>query len=292
MNQKKSILVTGSNGQLGSELKDLSSAYPSYDFYFADKEQLSIIDEGAVNHFFKSRQPDYCINCAAYTAVDKAEDPAELGLVTAVNADAVKYLSTACAKYDTKFIHISTDYVFDGNGAKPHKVDDITNPVSVYGTTKLEGEKNAAKYTDAIIIRTAWVYSSYGKNFVKTMVKLMRERLQLNVVSDQYGTPTYAADLALAIMLIIDSKKWLPGIYHYTDEGKISWFQFALAIKEITQADCELKPMQTADYPTAAKRPAWSVLDKSKIKEIYNLPIPDWKESLGICLAQLKAQNN
>ncbi|MFT4092283.1 MAG: dTDP-4-dehydrorhamnose reductase [Niabella sp.] len=284
-NQK--ILVTGANGQLGSELRALSESYPGYDFAFTDRQELSITDEASVSNFFDAFQPDFCINCAAYTAVDKAEDPAEKALVASLNADAVGYLAKACAKHNAKFIHISTDYVFDGNGTEPYKVDDITRPVSMYGITKLEGEKNAASFTDAIIIRTAWVYSSYGKNFVKTMMKLMQERPQLNVVSDQYGTPTYAADLAAVIMKIIASGKWEPGIYHYTNEGKINWYEFAVAIKDIIHADCIVNAIPSADYPTPAKRPACSVLDKSRIVQIYNISIPDWKKSLEICIKKL-----
>lgn len=282
------ILVTGANGQLGSELKELSKKFPGYDFTFTGRAELSITDEAAVNTYFDSWQPDYCINCAAYTAVDKAEDPAERSLVEALNADAVGYLAKACNNHNTKFIHISTDYVFNGEGTSPYKEDDITGPVSIYGISKLEGEKFAAQFTDAIIIRTAWVYSSYGKNFVKTMIRLMQEKPSINVVGDQYGSPTYAADLAFAIMQIIASGKWIPGIYHYTNEGKINWYEFAVAIKEISHATTEVKAIPTSGYPTPAKRPAWSVLDKSKIKEIYQVNIPDWRQSLETCIDKIK----
>lgn len=287
MADTKKILVTGANGQLGSEIRELSKNYPEFQFDFTDHQELSIIDADAVNAYFDQHQPAYCINCAAYTAVDKAEDAAERALVDALNAEAPGYLAKACANHQAKFIHISTDYVFEGNGTKPYKEDDSTKPVSVYGITKLQGEKNAAQYTDAIIIRTAWVYSAYGKNFVKTMMKLMQERPQINVVGDQYGTPTYAADLAAAIMKIIVSGKWQPGIYHFTDEGKISWYEFALAIKEQMNAHCEVKAIPTTEYPTPAKRPAWSVLNKTKIKQVYNIEIPDWKDSLRICMDKM-----
>ncbi len=284
----KKILVTGSNGQLGSDIKELAVQYPGFDFLFTDRETLSIIDETAVNRFFDQYQPDFCINCAAYTAVDKAEDAAESGNVQALNADAVGYLARACATHNTKLIQVSTDYVFDGNGTEPYKESDATQPVSMYGITKLAGEELAAKHTDAIIIRTAWVYSTFGKNFVKTMMRLMADKPQISVVSDQYGTPTYAADLAAAIMLIISSGQWKPGIYHYTNEGRINWHEFALAIKDLIQSGCEVKAIPTIQYPTPAKRPAWSVLDKTKIKETYQLEIPDWKASLEVCIGKMQ----
>lgn len=287
MAEGKKILVTGSNGQLGSEIKELSKEYPQYHFSFTDRQGLSITNEQSVNQYFDSYQPDFCINCAAYTAVDKAEDAAERLNVDALNANAVGYLSNACKKYGTKFIHISTDYVFDGKGTVPYKETDTTLPVSVYGITKLKGEQKAIENTDAIILRTAWVYSSYGKNFVKTMIALMQSKPQINVVSDQLGTPTYAADLASTIMQIIDSGKWEPGIYHYTNSGQISWYQFALAIKEMIHSNCEVKPITTAQYPTPAKRPAWSVLDKSHIIETYKINIPEWRDSLQRCLSKL-----
>ncbi len=285
---QKTILVTGSNGQLGSDIKALAGRYPDFNFLFTDRATLSITDEAAVNRFFEAHQPDFCVNCAAYTAVDKAEDVAEFSNVQALNADAVGYLARACAAHNTKLIHVSTDYVFDGNGTEPYKETDATQPVSVYGITKLEGEKRAAEFTDAIIIRTAWVYSTFGKNFVKTMIRLMKEKPQINVVSDQYGTPTYAADLAAAVIHIISSGNWVPGIYHYTNEGRINWHEFALAIKDLIHADCEVKAIPTIQYPTPAKRPAWSVLDKTKIKETYQLEIPDWRTSLELCIGKMQ----
>ena len=283
------ILVTGANGQLGSEIKELAASYSQFQFIFTDYQELSIIDEQAVQLFFDRTNPDYCINCAAYTAVDKAEDPAEYQLVKELNASAVSYLAKACEKQGTKFIHISTDYVFDGNATTPYKPEDVTEPVSVYGTTKLAGEKSALENTQAIVIRTAWVYSSFGKNFVKTMINLMAAKPAINVVSDQLGTPTYAADLAFAIMQIIASGKWQPGIYHYTNEGITNWYEFALAIKENIHASCTVSPIPTSGYPTPAKRPAYSVLDKSKIVEIYTIQIPYWKDSLKACIEKLTA---
>jgi dTDP-4-dehydrorhamnose reductase len=286
--EKRKILVTGSNGQLGSDIRELATQYPGFDFLFTDRETLSITDEAAINTFFNEKQPDFCINCAAYTAVDKAEDAAEFDKVKALNADAVGYLAKACATHHTKLIQVSTDYVFDGSGTEPYKETDTTQPVSVYGNTKLRGEELAAEHTNAVIIRTAWVYSTFGKNFVKTMMRLMAEKPQISVVSDQYGTPTYAADLAAAIMHIISSGKWEPGIYHYTNEGRINWHEFALAIRDIMQSQCEVKAIPTIQYPTPAKRPAWSVLDKTKIKETYQLEIPDWRTSLEVCMGKMQ----
>ena len=286
------ILVTGAQGQLGSEIKEIAAQYPNCIFTFTDRAELSITDKNAVDRFFEDFQPDYCINCAAYTAVDKAEDPEQRGIVEAVNAIAVEYLAAATAKYHAKLIHISTDYVFSGKATLPYKETDTAEPVSIYGITKLKGEQLALANTDAVVIRTAWVYSSYGKNFVKTMINLMQSKPQLKVVSDQYGTPTYAADLAKVIMQMINSGKWIPGIYHYTNEGNINWYEFALAIKDIINATCEIKAIPTIEYPTPAKRPAWGVLDKSKIKEAYHIFIPDWHNSLETCIQKIQRTNN
>lgn len=286
---KKTILVTGANGQLGSEIRNLSSQLVGYHFIFTDYQELSIIDEEAVNVFFKRYQPDYCINCAAYTAVDKAEDPKEFDLVNSLNAIAVGYLASASNLYGTKFLHISTDYVFDGTASAPMKEKEVPNPMSVYGRTKLEGE-NYALQANAIVIRTAWVYSSYGKNFVKTMIHLMNTKESLNVVNDQLGSPTYAADLAKVILDIIDSAKWEQGIYHYTNDGIISWYDFAVAIKELISSNCIVNPIPTSAYPTPAQRPAYSVLDKSKIKQIYNINGVEWKDSLALCIKKLVSE--
>ncbi|MBK6936973.1 MAG: dTDP-4-dehydrorhamnose reductase [Chitinophagaceae bacterium] len=284
--KKKKIIVVGANGQLGSEINVLSPLYPQYEFVFLSEANLSILDFDAVRSVFKVTKPDYLINCAAYTAVDKAEADREIALK--VNAEAVSYIAVLCEEYKTGFIHISTDYVFDGNASVPYKPDDITNPQSVYGDTKLAGERLAFRNNPStILIRTAWVYSEFGHNFVKTMIRLMKEREEIKVVNDQVGTPTYAADLADAIMKIISSEKWVPGIYHFSNAGIISWYDFALAIKEETGSNCRVLPVPTSQYPTSAKRPAFSVLDTSKISVTYSLQITNWRGSLLKCLKRL-----
>ena len=234
------------------------------------------------------------INCAAYTAVDRAEQ--EKDMAFQINGEAVGVLAAVCKEHDTKFIHISTDYVFDGTATVPYKEDSPTNPQSVYGASKLEGEKQALQFNpDTIIIRTSWVYSEFGKNFVRTMLKLMKEKEEINVVNDQFGSPTYAADLAEAILQIIvnlsihtSPRTTHGGIYHFSNEGVISWYDFAVAIKEITGSNCKINPIPTSQYPTAAKRPAYSVLDTSKIQQIFNIKLNGWEESLAVCLERLK----
>jgi dTDP-4-dehydrorhamnose reductase len=284
---KPVILVTGSNGQLGKELKQIADNYSQFNFVFASREDLKLHHFGLVESFFIAAKPQYCINCAAYTAVDKAE--AEQDMAMLVNGEAVGNLAAICKKYQTKFIHISTDYVFDGESETPYKEDDETGPINTYGKSKLLGEQLCMKEdTDAIIIRTSWVYSSFGHNFVKTMMRLMNERNELNVVADQIGSPTYAADLAKAILDIISSGKWEAGIYHYSNEGKISWFEFAQAIKEITGSKAIVHPIETAQYPTPARRPHYSLLNKEKIKTTYAVAVPEWKESLQQCITLLQ----
>jgi dTDP-4-dehydrorhamnose reductase len=286
--EKPVILVTGSNGQLGKELQQLADSYPQYRFVFASRDDMQLHVFGLVENFFIATQPQYCINCAAYTAVDKAESEEELAML--VNGEAVGNLAAVCKKHQTKLIHISTDYVFDGESETPYKEDDATGPINTYGKSKLLGEELCMKENDdAIIIRTSWVYSSFGNNFVKTMMRLMNERNELNVVADQIGSPTYAADLANAILAIINNCQlsivnWLPGIYHYSNEGKISWFEFAQAIKEITNSKAVVHPIETAQYPTPARRPHYSLLNKEKIKSVYHISIPDWKDSLATCV--------
>ena len=286
---QKNILVTGANGQLGQEFQQLEKNFPSLNFLFVSKNELSIADENAVDAFFKNNQIDICINCAAYTAVDKAEKDKETAI--AVNAIAVGYLAKACKNLNAKFIHISTDYVFDGKGGKPFTENDQTNPVNFYGQTKLSGELNAIKENEeTIIIRTAWVYSSFGNNFVKTMIRLMNERESIGVVNDQYGCPTFAADLAQAIMQIIVGNNFIAGIYHYSNKGKISWYDFAKEISQQINSHCVVNEITTSQFPTPASRPSYSVLDTSKIAETFNITIPEWKESLQKCLALLKSQ--
>lgn len=285
--QKKIILVTGANGQLGMELRTVADQFPEFEFLFTAREELSVIDPNAVNEIFEKYYPHYCINCAAYTAVDKAEEPSELEPVTLLNADAVGFLAKNCNQYQTKLIHISTDYVFEGISSNPYEETDSTHPATVYGSTKLKGERLALEYSDAIVVRTSWVYSYYGKNFVKTMIRLMSEGPEINVVNDQVGSPTYANDLAKALLTIISSGKWHGGIYHYANEGKVSWYQFALAIKELIKSNCRVNPIPSSAYPTPAKRPAWSVLNCNKIKDTYPLMIPNWKDSLEKCIGLL-----
>ena len=283
----ESILITGANGQLGNALRNICGNDENYLFYFTDVQELDICDKGQLNDFVKVHNICLIVNCAAYTAVDKAEDERELCFK--INRDAVRNIGEAAAENMAKVIHISTDYVFDGQGNYPYKEDDPTAPQSVYGHSKLEGEKallSACK--DSIIIRTAWLYSETGNNFVKTMLRLGKERDSVGVVNDQRGTPTYASDLAGTIQTIWKSERFVPGIYHYTDEGVCTWYDFAVKIFELLGLKCEVKPLTTAEYPTKAKRPAYSVLDKTKIKETYPVHIPKWEESLNSAIRNLK----
>jgi dTDP-4-dehydrorhamnose reductase len=286
---KKTILVTGANGQVGKEFRVLVMQYPQYNFLFAGREDLAIENFDAVTKYFIDNTIDFCVNCAAYTAVDKAEIEKEKALL--INASATGNLAAVCAVHNTQFIHISTDYVFDGTGKQPYKETDATNPLGVYGQSKLKGEElvlqnNAA----AIIIRTSWVYSSFGNNFVKTMLRLMKERESINVVDDQLGCPTYAADLAVAIMEIINKSSihnFQYSIFNYCNAGIISWYDFAVAIKELSGSNCIVNPIPTLQYPTPARRPQYSVLDTGLIKNIFGVAIPEWKESLKNCLQLL-----
>ena len=280
---KPIILLTGKNGQLGNELQLLAIQYPQYHFEFTDVEELDITDKEKVDIFFAENKPVACINAAAYTAVDKAETNRELSMK--INADAVGILAENCNKYGTRFIHISTDYVFDGTATQPYNEENPVNPANYYGLTKLKGEEHAiANNPSSIIIRTSWVYSFFGNNFVKTMLRLMKERDALNVVSDQYGSPTYAADLAETIMNIVVSSNAPAGIYNYSNEGNISWFDFAKEIRNIAGLTCIINPVDTAEYPTPAKRPAYSVLDKHKIISTFNINTIPWQISLRKCI--------
>jgi len=282
------ILITGSAGQLGNEISKLSVNYPQHHFIFTDVKELNIAKLQDVENFFNKRKIDFIINCAAYTAVDLAEKEKELS--TLINSEAVKNLAQISAQFNATLIHISTDYVFDGRNYKPYNEDDRTNPISWYGKTKLEGEiqlKNNAK--DAIIIRTSWLYSKFGNNFVKTIIKYAQERDFLNVVFDQVGTPTYANDLANTILHIISNYKKTNSIqtYHFSNEGIISWYDFAKTIVELKKIDCIINPIETKDYPTPAARPIYSVLNKTKIKTDYDTVIPYWRDSLIDCLIKM-----
>lgn len=284
---KQTILVTGQNGQLGNELKVLSAINPQYNYVFTSAGELDIADAEKVNEFFNRYKPAVCINAAAYTAVDKAETDKDVALK--INAYAIGTLAENCAKINAKFIHISTDYVFDGTASSPYKEDYPVNPVNFYGESKLKGEEIALeKNPSTIIIRTSWVYSFFGNNFVKTVLRLMKERESISVVNDQFGSPTYAADLAAAILHIAAQPEDKPGIYHFSNEGIISWFDFALAIKELAGLSCDIKAVDTSGYPTPAKRPGYSAMDKAKIKSAFGIEIKPWKESLQKCLLLLQ----
>lgn len=273
------LIITGSNGQLGSELKEILKNHCDKKCYFLDRDSLPLDQPERIADILSSYEADYFIHGAAYTAVDKAES--EQDLAEKVNHHSTAAIAKYCADNRIKLIAISTDYVFDGNSSTALKEDAQVDPINVYGLTKLKGE-NAILENDpnGIIIRTSWVYSSYGNNFVKTMIRLMSEREEISVIDDQIGSPTYAHDLAKAIVDIINSGKWVPGIYHFSNEGEISWFDFASAIKELRGLSCKINAIPTTSYPTPAKRPAFSLLDKGKIKDVYGLDVPYWKNSL------------
>ena len=275
----KKILVTGANGQLGSELAVLSSNYPQYKWIFADRTKITLDDLYLLKTQLIEIQPDIILNCGAYTAVDTAESEKELAFT--INELSVKLIAKYALENKVKLIHISTDYVFDGSSSIALNEEATTNPINVYGASKRAGEVACLKENpNSIIIRTSWVYSKFGNNFVKTMQRLMQERESINVVNDQIGSPTYAADLAQAVMDIVESSNWIPGIYNYSNEGEISWYEFALAIKELGGYDCNVGGIPSASYPTPAKRPEFSLLDKKKIRTVYEVAVPDYKESL------------
>jgi dTDP-4-dehydrorhamnose reductase len=281
------ILITGSNGQLGSELSVLSKNFNA-SFIFTDKEELDITNAHATAALITSIKPDFIINAAAYTAVDKAESESETAYL--INAKAVENLAAVSKKINAKLIHISTDFVFDGTKNTPYSEDDAPNPLSVYGKSKLQGEQVCLQQnTEAIIIRTSWLYSSFGNNFVKTILRLASEKKELRVVHDQKGTPTYARDLAHAILHICrhEKVKSTSGIFHYSNEGACTWFEFASEIVALSEKDCQVIPIKTHEYPTAAVRPKYSVLDKNKIASTFGLSIPEWKNSLKACLQLL-----
>lgn len=277
----KKILVTGAGGQLAQCIEDAANHLqnPAYRFIFLNREHLDITNRELVETYFFSNTVDCVINCAAYTAVDQAESNVETAFE--VNADAVKTLAKESYDCGADFIHISTDYVFNGEGKKPFEEDDLTQPMSVYGKSKLEGERLAMDYNpNAIIIRTAWVYSQYGHNFLKTMLRLFKEKEEIAVVNDQRGTPTNANDLARAILHILQAKDKPAGIYHYTNAGETTWFDFAMKIKELTHATIQINAIPTSAYPTPAKRPNYSVLSTQKIQDTFGVEVPSWEDSL------------
>lgn len=283
------ILITGGNGQLGSELQVLSKVYTQFEWVFTDWEELDLCDLEHLESELTKINPQIIINCAAHTAVDRAESEFELSDV--LNHQSVAILAKWSNANSSKLIHVSTDYVFDGTASTALTEIALPNPINVYGVTKLAGEKACLQENpNSIIIRTSWVYSSFGNNFVKTMSRLMQERDSLNVVNDQIGSPTYAADLAQAIMTIITHKNWQAGIYNFSNEGEISWYEFALAIKEIGGFSCEVNGIPSSAYPTPAKRPQYSLLDKTKIKNTFGVIVPDYKESVKKCMELLKVK--
>lgn len=282
------ILITGSNGQLGSELRELSGAYPQYEFIYTDEKELDITNESLIDDFFSVNRPDVVINCAAYTVVDKAESQEKTAFL--INSNAVGFLSRASARFNVLLVHISSDYVFDGRAFTPYSELSGTSPVSAYGRSKSAGELAIHQFgSNALIIRTSWLYSEFGNNFVKTIRKHAKERSLLNVVYDQIGTPTYARDLAQIILNILPSAIKTKGIevFHYSNEGVASWFDFAKAIVKFSRIECQINPILSKEYPQAATRPMYSVLDKSKIKEKYSLIIPYWRDSLRECIRRL-----
>lgn len=283
----QTVLVTGSKGQLGNEIQVLAPAYPQFNFIFTDVEELDICKREAVDGFFSENKIDFLINCAAYTAVDKAEDDEEK--CYQINKDAVGYLGEASARHGVKMLHVSTDYVFDGKSYIPYTEDAPVSPATMYGRSKAEGEQRLVSVLQsAVIVRTSWLYSSFGHNFVKTMLKLGRERKRLQVVFDQVGTPTYAADLADALLQIISAAELVPGIYHYSNEGVCSWYDFALAVFKSAKIVCDVLPIESKEYPTKTPRPHYSVLNKQKVKSAYNLRIAHWEDSLNRCVQKLE----
>lgn len=275
------ILVTGSNGQLGSELQRLADDFPEFRFTFTDIAELDLTNEEKVKAWFDANEPDVCLNCAAYTAVDKAEEERELAML--VNKTAMAILAKQCTRLNTLLVHVSTDYVFDGKNFKPYTEEDQTAPISYYGLTKLQGEIAVKDFaTRYLIIRTSWLYSAFGNNFVKTMIRLGKERDSLGVVFDQIGTPTYAGDLAKAMLVATEqlSDKEIKEVFHYSNEGVISWYDFAVAIMEEAHLSCEVRAIESKDFPTKTNRPFYSVLNKSKIKSQLHIEVPYWRTSL------------
>lgn len=290
MNDIKNILITGANGQLGNEMRLQAGENGAFNYFFTDVAELDICDEEAVMRYVTGHEIDAVVNCAAYTAVDKAEDNPEL--CDRLNHVAPGYLAKAVRSRGGCLVQISTDYVFDGMAHVPYREDHPACPASVYGVTKLAGEREAMEYCpDTMVIRTAWLYSTFGNNFVKTMLRLGRERETLGVVSDQIGTPTYARDLASVIFVALN-KGIVPGIYHFSNEGVCSWYDFTKMIHRLAGITaCDVRPIHTEDYPTRAVRPRYSVLDKAKIKQVYGVEVPYWVDSLEECVRRLKFEN-
>jgi dTDP-4-dehydrorhamnose reductase len=287
LSDNPSILVAGANGQVGRCLQRIASKFSGYDFHFLGREHLPLDNHALTREIIKALKPQYIINTAAYTAVDKAETEQELA--RNVNGYAVGNIAKYCNENGIHFIHISTDYVFDGMGTRPYQENDPTHPVNAYGASKLLGEELALKeHPETIVIRTSWVYSMYGSNFVKTMMRLMAERTEVKVVNDQHGAPTFAMDLADAIMQIISGAKWKGGIYHFSNRGDITWFEFASFIQKTGNYVCKVLPITTEQFPTPAQRPRYSVLDCSKIERVYKVQIRDWKESLLEMMSAVK----
>lgn len=283
----KKILVTGAHGQLGTELNFLTSLSEANSFVFADRNSLDITDAQSITELFQKEKFFAVINCAAYTAVDKAESESEQAHT--LNAVAAGQLAVAAKQTNTRFVHFSTDFVFDGKGSIPYTEGDKTNALSVYGKSKLAGEELVLENNpEALIIRTSWLYSSFGNNFLKTILRLAHERDQLKIIFDQTGTPTYARDLAAAVLTIVLADEWKPGVYHYSNEGAASWYDFAVAITQIAGLRTKILPIETVEYPTPAERPKYSVLNKKKIKTTFDIEIPYWRDSLQHCIALLK----
>lgn len=282
------IVITGANGQLGSELRHLWRYKEGYECFFLDRKQLPLDQIMIIQDILGMYQPELIVHAGAYTAVDKAEVEVEQAEI--VNYLATEEIAQYCRLNGCKLLAISTDYVFDGNSKLPLSEDAAVSPINTYGLTKLKGEQAIQKWwPESIIIRTSWVYSGYGNNFVKTMLRLMREREEISVIDDQIGSPTSARDLARAIGVIVDSGTWEAGIYHYSNEGKASWYEFAIAIRDAIGLTCKINSISTAEYPTPAKRPKYSLLDKSKIKRVYGLEIPHWKDSLRAVIGSFTA---
>jgi dTDP-4-dehydrorhamnose reductase len=283
------IVVFGASGQLGQCLKDLAEQNGTPSVYFPSETEANILDDAALIRIFETYKPAFSINCAAYTAVDKAEDDQELALK--INKTGVENIGRHCAANGSALIHISTDFIFKGDIPIPRNEDDVTEPVNVYGQTKLDGELSVKEILDKyFIIRTGWLYSEYGNNFVKTMLQLGADRDELKIISDQTGTPTYAMDLAACIMHIISANSRAYGVYHYSNEGVASWYDFAKAIFDLSGTKVKALPVKTSEYVTKAARPAYSVMDKSKIKNTFNMEIPYWRDSLATCIGRLKTK--